>query len=237
MLSNARRGKEYMTKEELFTYIKDELNGCSGYAFIDRALAELDAEIKKHKTFNCDEFKKWFHSRNVSYRISPISFLTKCGMEDIKKGNFDDNTLSNSDTAVYCAQHLFNAMRNRGINVLVEDTVYINLVEAYILKQGLMTLQQLIEWNHQAVDCLANKGKTSKDFIFLFKNTKAMRALKLPFNELEKEIKKFNDEWNALIKKIKETPVTAITDDNFLESETNENEETRRNDNPPLDTL
>lgn len=196
-----------MNLKDLNTYIKEQLNGCSGYAFIDRFLAEFNELVKKHKTFSCDKFVEWFNSRNVVYKTAPISFLKKCGFEDIESGKFDANS---EEVVGLNSQSLFNALRNANITLYNDErgTIYIDVVEKYIIRNGLMTLEELICWNHKAVAYLANKGKTSEDFIKLFKASKAMKELNLPFLELEVEVKKNAQEWEELLSKVGENEVS-----------------------------
>ncbi len=196
-----------MEVTELKELIKRNLSGCNGYAFIDRTLEDLERLISKHKTFNCEKFANWFVEKNVCFKNSPLGFLTKCGFEDIERGAFDDFDM---ETASLDMQPLINAMRTNKIDVDKSDAVYIYVIEEHLLKRGLMPLEDLREWNHKAVDYLANKDKTTKDFIYLFKNTKVMRALKIPFNELYEEASKLDKEWNSLLEEIENYDPTAI---------------------------
>ena len=215
-----------MSVEELTNYIKQELKGCNGYAFIDRALNEMQALIAQQKAFNCDKFVEWFRSRNVAYKNNPISFLTKCGFEDIRNGHFNDNYAIRKEKAVFCIQYLFNSLRENNIEVLPEDTLFIDYVETYILNYAFMDIIELADWNRKAIEYLKNKGKTTKDFIYLFRNTRSMRAMNIPLKQIEEEVKELNREFEEMFKgsnnvEPKKETTAMVKDDvkSFIESE------------------
>ncbi len=171
-----------MTIEELYDFIRNEFS--SIYAFTDNIIADMKTLISVHKNFNPEKFYEWYMDRNVRYRTSPVSFLTKCGFDDIKRGLFDDTDVTEM-TPNYTP--LFNAMRQNNITIVNgAHTYYIAIVEDYIIKHRLMTVEELREWNRTAIAYLSNKGKTSEDFIYLFKNTRAMRSIELPFSEFDR---------------------------------------------------
>lgn len=205
-------------------FIKTELKSCSGYVFIDKTIDEMLAAISPHKTFNFDKFYEWFISKNIKFMTSPLAFLKKCALEDIKKGNFDEVYENSRLRTTISIQTLLNAMRKHQIEIIDNHDIYICIVENYIVENALMTIPDLIEWNHKAVSYLAHKGKTSKDFIYLFQNTRNMRALKLPFKEFELEFEREKKSWKQLLEEINPAS-TAIEEEEMpfeigVESET-----------------
>jgi hypothetical protein len=216
---------------EFIDFIKTELKGCNGYPFIDRTINTLLDVLKPHRTFNLSKFYDWFQKRNVKYMNSPLAFLNKCAVEDITRGNFDDINEVSPRKLQISTQSLLNAMRKHNIQVNEYDDIYIGIVEEYIVVNSLMTMPELISWNKKAISYLANKNKTSADFIFLFKNTKDMRALKLPYKEFDVEFEREKESWEKLIEELNSS--TAIDEEFIFESET----ENEKNNSKTMETL
>ena len=188
-------------KLDFSNFIKTELNGCNGYTFVEKTINELITAITPHKSFNFEKFKEWFISKKISKMDYPVSFLKKCALADVNKGNFDDVSEITSTKINVSIQTLLNAMRLNGIEIINHHEIFIDIVENYIAENGLMTLDELIVWNHKAVAYLANDNKTSEDFIYLFKNTRDMRSLNLPISELEAMYEKEREGWVKLLEK------------------------------------
>lgn len=190
-----------MTKEELFEFIKKELNGCSGYAFIDNAIRQLDSAIKKQDGFDCEKFKKWFIDSNVIYKNSPLAFLTKCGITDINNGKFSKPKVKAFNIAPLC-----NAMRNRGIKVN-EDIMYVEKVEIYLYNNELMTLEEIVDMNAKIVEWLARfPNSTTTDFVNLLKKSKTLSRVVVPWTKFDEEQKKDKEEWDNLLSQLDDIP-------------------------------
>ena len=200
MLKKACMQKGYMNTEELLTFIKEQLSGCSGNVFIDRVLEDISAHIAKRPLFVPEKFKQWFIDRNVLFRTNPLAFVSKCGIADIDKGVFDKQ-IKRVNLVPLC-----NAMRERGVAV-GDETLLIEAVENYILGKDLMSEEELYDWNHVAIEYISKlKNPSTKQFVLLFEKSKKMQSLKLPLSKLRREVEKINADWNATLKAIEEVP-------------------------------
>ena len=192
--------KGYMTTEELLTFIKSQLSGCSGNVFMDKVLDDLRSHIAQRPLFVPEKFKQWFIDRNVIYRNNPLAFLSKCGISDIDKGEFDKPQVTSINLVPMCS-----AMRERGIAVGAE-TLLIELVELYILNNDLMSEEELTAWNHEAIEYVAKlKNPSTKLFVLLYEKSKKMKSLKLPLSELKREAEKSSSKWDEMLKELNDT--------------------------------
>ena len=201
MLKKAGVQKGYMTTEELLTFIKTQLSGCSGNVFMDNVLKDLSAHIAQRPLFVPEKFKQWFIDRNVIFRNNPLAFLSKCGIADIDRGEFDKKQIAGINIEPMCS-----AMRERDIAV-GSETILIDIVETYIINNDLMSEDELTNWNHVAIEYVSKlKNPSTKDFVLLFEKSKKMKSLNLPLNDLKREAEKSSKEWADTLKAIEAVP-------------------------------
>lgn len=190
-----------MTTEELLTFIKTQLSGCSGNVFMDNVLKDLSAHIAQRPLFVPEKFKQWFIDRNVIFRNNPLAFLSKCGIADIDRGEFDKKQIAGINIEPMCS-----AMRERGTAV-GSETILIDIVETYIINNDLMSEDELTNWNHVAIEYVSKlKNPSTKDFVLLFEKSKKMKSLNLPLNDLKREAEKSSKEWADTLKAIEAVP-------------------------------
>ena len=235
-----RARKEYMSIKDLFNFIREELKNCPGSVFIDRALADLRKAMESREFFKPEKFKEWFIEKNVIYKTSPLAFLAKCGIADIESGAFDKEIITD-----FAMRPLIENLRSKGVYCDTQGTTFLrlNTYLVYIYNHDLMTLDEIKEWVYNACDYIVKHGKNADNFKELLFKSRSMKMLKLPYSELEAEVKKANDEWDKLIKELdtdnkdkKEEnedynlPFPTV-DGNPLESETFNEKETKKINN------
>lgn len=188
-----------MTIEELFKFMNEELKGCSGYVFFDRQLSELRSAMEERKHFQAIKFKDWFVSKNVVYKNSPLSFLAKCGLQDVESGVFDKEHIS-----AFVTPSLLKDFRRRGICYRGEDTLRLDVYLLYVYNHDLLTMDDILSWLEKAVDFVENSSKNASEFETLFQKSITMKRLRLPYKELEAHIKQSCNEWSVVIKSIED---------------------------------
>lgn len=225
-----------MSIEDLFNFMSIELKNCPGSVFIDRALADLRKAMESRKFFKPEKFKKWFIEKNVVYRNSPLAFLTKCGIADIESGAFDKVIITS-----FVMRPLIENLRSKGVHCDTQGATFLrlNIYLVYIYNHDLMTLDEIREWIHNACDYILKHSKNADDFKELLFKSRSMKMLKLPYSELEADVKKTNGEWNKLIEELEDKkeeneddnlPFPTV-DGNPLESETFNEKETNKINN------
>lgn len=188
-----------MSIEDLFNFMREELKNCPGSVFIDRALADLRKAMEGRKFFKPEKFKEWFVEKNVIYKTSPLAFLTKCGIADVESGAFDKEIITN-----FAMRPFIDVLRSKGVYCDTQGTTFLRLeiYLLYIYNHDLMTLDEIKEWVHNACDYIVMHGKNADVFKELLFKSRSMKMLKLPYSELEADVKKTNDEWNKLIEEL-----------------------------------
>lgn len=212
-----RARKEYMSIEDLFNFMREELRNCPGNAFIDRVLADLRKAMENRKFFKPEKFKEWFIKKNVIYRASPLAFLTKCGIADIDSGAFDKKIITG-----FAMRPLIETLRSKGVYCDTQGTTFLRLdiYLVYIYNHELMTLDEIREWVQNACDYIVGHSKNADEFKELLFKSRSIKMLKLPYSELEADVKKADDDLSSL-----------TVDGNPLESETFNEKETNKVDN------
>lgn len=188
-----------MSIEDLFNFMREELRNCPGSVFMDRALTDLRKAMESRKFFKPEKFKEWFIEKNVIYKTSPLAFLVKCGIADIESGAFDKENITG-----FAMHPLVENLRSKGVYCDTQGTTFLrlNIYLVYIYNHDLMTLDEIRRWVHNACDYIAEHSKNADDFKELLFKSRSIKMLKLPYSELEADVKKANDKWNKLIEEL-----------------------------------
>lgn len=205
-----------MSIQELFDFMYRELQGCNGYPFIDRALADLRKSMENRDNFSPERFKRWFIDKSVIYKNSPLAFLTKCGLEDVEKGAFDRVVVKSFDLLPLCED-----MQQRGIAYSPKDTLYLDTYLLHIYNNDLMTIDELGSWLHTAISLIERHSKNAEEFKELFKKSQSMKRLNLPYAELDEKVEKENAEIEEMINELEEENSAKKVRQNEEENKTN----------------
>lgn len=183
-----------MTINELLTYIKIKLKGCSSYAFIDSALKDLKIEMENRKDFKPVLFKRWFREKNVFYKNNPIAFLLKCGIEDIKNGEFDDKT---ERIVGYDMRPVRKLFEEQGITYTDYDIALMNSYFVYLSKHEYMSDLAIGDWTKIAIKHIAESTKDASEMKEIFKKSQTMKEFHIPhqliYDYTERDLKEYQD--------------------------------------------
>ena len=172
-----------MNIHELLDFLRLELKGCNGDAFIEHALAQVQKSMENRENFNPEKFKKWFVEKNVIYKNSPLAFLTRCGIEDIEKGEFDNIKVKGFDLLPLCED-----LRAKGIAYTSKDTLLIDNYLIYLHNECFVPIEELGSWLKTAVTIIANHTKNASEFRDLFRKSQSMKKLNIPYAEIEARV-------------------------------------------------
>ena len=186
---------------ELNKQLRDYI--CEIIPNITQYLDSIFSPISKELDFN--KFKSWCDAVNFNSKSNPITYFKKVFIIEYQRGRFDreyevvDNptTPSNEDYNLNLTP-LFNDMRKNDIVVEQNDTLYLDIFFRYILKNKILTVEELRESNHKAMKYIITNGfKSSTNFIELFKKSKTLSG-KVDYDVIQKEYETELAEWNSL---------------------------------------
>lgn len=160
--------KDYNLNEKVETYLKS----------IARPIDEKKLE-------------RWLKEKNVAFKSNPTAYAMKVLPSVIESGVLD------AIEYIPASQPLFNAMREKGVVVKQDDCMYIDLLLTELAKRA--SEKEITDWCSSCLKYIISKNEkpTSKHFIDVFKKSKAINALGIDWEELQKRYADKNAEWEA----------------------------------------
>lgn len=167
--------------------------------YLDEITNSFINSIINESNFNLETFEKWVDDNYIKTKNNPNAYVRKIFQKELEKGTFTNNTPA-IEYVPNCTL-LFNAMRENGIEVIPNDTLYIQLLENYLLDKKILTPDELIENNHGGIKYLLDKIKepTSTDFINAFKRSKMLKGKQIDYEWIASIYDKQLKEWNDLL--------------------------------------
>lgn len=158
----------------------------------------IEQELNKRLYIDYEKLIRFIKVRNVLFTQNPYLSLERVAKEYIAVGLFD------KETKKPVIKPIFDDLKARHIYYNnARDTSYLETYLTYILTEQLLTESQLSNWLHNAVDYIATLEKpNAKYFKELFRKSKTMKALNLPYDLLDDRAEREKDEWNNLISKL-----------------------------------
>ena len=135
---------------------------------------------------------KWLKSKNVLYRSNPTRFMKTTFVEELKSGSLERNRHCDPTS-------LLNVMRENKIEIKKNADVYIYTMFDFLYNEGYLNEKEIITCNHRAIKVLANQGKSTDDFIELYKKSKVGAERNFDWDAIEKEYKTNIKEWEELL--------------------------------------
>lgn len=170
--------------------------------YLDEITNSFINSIINESNFNLETFNKWVDDNYIKTKNNPNAYVRKIFQKELEKGTFTNNTPA-IEYVPNCTL-LFNAMRENGIKVIPNDTLYIHLLENYLLDKKILTPDELIENNHGGIKYLLDKIKepTSTDFINAFKRSKMLKGKTIDYEWIARIYDKQLKEWENLLEEM-----------------------------------
>ena len=182
---------------ELENYLSNELSKCNcSKNQITQFISNLHPLLVKPREIDIKKVAGWLADKNLAFKNNPILWLNKAFIEELNNGTFDK-------VERHCCLHPFLVfLKQNGIKVEKNADAYLSTMFDYFINQGLFTEQELIDFNHKAVDYLANKNKTTKDFIELWQKSKVCKERNIDWNAIKAEADKLIKAHIELLKEL-----------------------------------
>ena len=170
---------------ELIEYMSNYLiTNNLGSDFTRKGLLAL---IKKYSSkdirYDFEKIEDWLSKKNLPYKSNPIAFLEKAFIEELEIGTFEI-------TPKVCDIHgLIIALAENAIAVKENASCYLSVMFNYLINEGYASQEEIVNANHKAVELLAKKGKTTDDFIELWKKSKLCKERGVAWGEIDKKAK------------------------------------------------
>ena len=154
----------------------------------DDILKTLTEEI------DIDKFKAWLDraSNSINSKQNKQAYFNRAFQKELEKGTFEINESGINGVT------LFQALREKGVKVIQEDTCYIMVMWGEIFYKCGVKAETIQQLNRKIVDYM-KEGQTSKDYINYVKNSQLVSSLKIDWDKVQKEYEKEYAEWQEIL--------------------------------------
>ena len=176
----------------------------SEYKYLDSKVIELiNKNISNYPDFDENQFKAWIERNDIETKNNPSAFVSKCFIKELNKGTF--NHIEEPEIIyVPAIQPFFNALEEKGIKVLPEDTLLIEETFTYLLNNNILTKEELTKLNHGIVEyILKQEGEhTSQEFMDLLMKSNTLKGRYIDWGTIASTAAMRNKEWNHLLEEL-----------------------------------
>ena len=167
--------------------IRKHVSSSSLNVSCDEIINALTEEI------DIDKFTAWF-DRNIDYfktRQNIQPYFNKAFRKELDKGTFEKKR------EIWNGTTLFQALREKGVIVIQDDTCYISVMWGYYQDAG-VKIETVQELNHKIVDFM-KEGQTTQDYIAFVKKSKVLQDYPIDWKKMEAEYEVEIAEWHRIL--------------------------------------
>lgn len=170
------------------TYINDIT-----ITYINGLLTMTDDEI-----FDEEVFQDWLLQKDIEHKNNPSAYLRSCFKKELDNGSYKPKVKLNY---VPNTQVLINELRNRGICVLADDTVWLNVVWKHLINWQGINIKDCVELNHKILDYMGD-SKSFEDYKKLLIGSKTLKKYEINWNLLDEKVKMEILGWEDYLKSL-----------------------------------
>ena len=170
---------------------KEQIRKCLSSSSLKVNVDDITSVIVK--PINVNSFKDWLdHNLNTFNSKTNIhTYFKKAFINEMSKGTFDYKEPAINPTT------LIEALRNKGVTITADNTLYIDIMWRYYLKRG-MKIEEIQKLNSQIVAFMV-QGQTFEDYISLVKRSKPTKAYAINWLAIEVEYRGSKQVWDDII--------------------------------------
>lgn len=176
------------------------------YKYLDSKVIELiNKSISNYPTFDENQFKAWIERNEIESKVNPSAFVSKCFVKELNKGTFDKSDKPTT-TYVPATQPFFNYLKEKGIEVIPDDTALIDETFRYLLENEILSRDELSKLNHDIVEYMLKQesGHTSQEFINLMTKSNTLKGRYIDWSEITDRANQVNKKWKELLEDLSE---------------------------------
>ena len=149
-----------------------------------------------HEEIDFDKFVEWFDDNLNNFKTKQLQsiYFKKAFIRELNKGKFK------LITRVVDITSLVNAMREKGIKVLGDNTAYLQLMWQEYIRLGVG--EEQAQTLNQNILNYMKKDQTFDDYIALVRKSKTLRPYKLDWDKLQKRYEEAIEEWDRILNEL-----------------------------------
>ena len=139
-------------------------------------------------------FIEWLFDKDIEHKANPNAYLKSCLKKEIKAGTFKPQP---KVSYVPNTQVLINEMRERGICVLADESVWVNVLFTYLLNEKEVDEATCRTLNKQVLNYM--ETKCFGEYKDLLMKSKTLLPYGIDWEYIEKKTETEIRKWNDLL--------------------------------------
>ena len=144
--------------------------------------------------FDENRFIDWLFEKDIEHKTNPKAYIKMCLKKEIEAGTFKPKA---KVEYIPNTQPLLNDMRDKGICVLADDSVWVNVLFGYLLNNKKVDGGTCRTLNKKILDYMTTKSFSEYKDLIMKSNT--LKPYDIDWNYIERETQRINKEWNGLL--------------------------------------
>ena len=159
----------------------------------DEILTHIQEEI------DTDKFDSWlqFNLETFKSKTNQTSYFKKSFLNELNKGTFKKEHLYFLPNT----QPLINAMRDKNITILADETAYLYVMWDYLLNIKKIDEKTCVELNNKVITYM-HDGQTFSDYKKLLKNSKTLKEYGVDWELIDQKAQEYIGGWNNILNEL-----------------------------------
>ena len=170
-------------------------------SFIDKSTILYIAENTHEDDFDEEVFKEWLLIKDIEHKTSPNVYIKSCFKKELEKGTFRPRA---KVSYVPNTQVLINEMRDRGVCVLADESVWLSVVWEHLVNMKDIDIKVCQDLNHKILNYM-DKTKSFDEYKRLLMNSKTLKQYNINWALLEEKTKMKILGWDNYLKDLLES--------------------------------
>ncbi len=169
------------------------------YEYLDKKILDyINQFTETHPDFDEERFKLWLETNEVNQKNNPSSYVYKFFTKAYQQGLFL-KPASPKIEYIPNTQELFNCMRERGLIVVRDSTIEIDVAMRWLLEKQVVTIEELRDLNNGIIDYLVKNNLTTAKYLDLMMKSNLLKGRFIDWNEIGNIALKEKEEWEAMM--------------------------------------
>lgn len=168
--------------------------------YVDKELINyIDENVRASESdFDSERFNEWLIENNVESKNNPSAYIKACFKKEFERGTFRPRA---KVSYVPNTQRLINELRDRGICVLADDSVWLSVVWKHLVNWKEINIKDCVELNHKILEYMG-ESQSFEDYKRLLMNSKTLKKYEINWNLLEEKVKFEILGWDNYLKEL-----------------------------------
>lgn len=152
-------------------------------------------KLKSEEEFDEEMFVEWLKVNDIEHKNNPNGYIKSCFKKELDRGTFRGRAIVKY---VPNTQVLINEMRDRGICVLADDSVWLGVIWGHLINFQSLSMSQCRSLNQKILNYMGD-SKSFSDYKKLLKNSQALKPLNINWEALEAVVEFEITKWNKTL--------------------------------------